>query len=140
MDRNIYETIIIFDPTTDTRTINSFKDMCQRFTGDALKIKFEDMGEKELAYPFKRDERETKRGHFIMIIWKGIIANVSELERHMRLRDEVLKFMTVKREDEELEEYESLRDEFRISSELEPATTVKSEQDAWDKIFNSKGE
>lgn len=98
---NTYETIIIFDPTKYKDQIEIFRDMCQEFTGKKYKIKEEQLGVKKLAYPIR--EKFTK-GYYVIFTWQGIPSNVSELERCMHLNKNVLKFITVKKEDAELEE------------------------------------
>ena len=121
-----YETLIIFDPTDkalDTN-INKFKDMCQEFSKKyKRKIKFDRLGEKKLAYKLK-DKYET--GYYVQIFWQGTNEDVADLERHLRIDDDVLKFMTVKNlEDVELEEL----------TEDDVTTTEQDKPDALDVLL-----
>lgn len=100
---NTYETIIILDPSNYKDSVKVFRDMCQEFT-KGYKIKEDDLGVKKLAYPLK--EEKFTEGYYVMFIWMGTPENVAELERCMRINDNVLKFITIKRDEaeDELEE------------------------------------
>ena len=99
-----YETVIIFNSKSKTLkdSITLLSDVCQTLTGSKYKIKVEDIGEKTLAYEIKSH----KSGYYVLLTWKGTPDNVSELERNLRINDDVLKFITVIKEDEELEEFQ----------------------------------
>lgn len=119
--RHSYETVIIFDPLSYEESYNKFRDMCQRFTGKKHTITEDKLGVKKLAYPLR--EGKFKEGYYAVLTWIGDIDQVSELERNMRIDDNVLKFMTVKRDDDE--EYEE---------EVVPAAgdAEESEQSSYD--------
>ena len=134
-----YETVVICNPDKYTDIIDILSSACKDFSAEyKRKAKIEKQGIKTLAYPIKRDTGEFTKGHYTLFTWRGTPQNVIELERIMRIHDEVLKFMTVKLDDTDdiLEDYS--RDDYATSHELEP--TAKSEQDvsqdAWDKIFS----
>jgi small subunit ribosomal protein S6 len=99
---NTYETIIILDPSNHKDSAKVFRDMCQKFTKE-YKIKEDYLGVKKLAYPLREKFTE---GYYVMFVWMGTPENVAELERHMRIDDNVLKFLTVRNEEAgyELEE------------------------------------
>lgn len=100
-----YETLIIFKPDDKAlhKNINIFMDMCQEFSKKYKRIiKFDDIGEKKLAYKLK-DKYYT--GYYVQIFWRGTSNNTVELERCLRINDSVLKFMIVNNlDDVELEE------------------------------------
>lgn len=101
---NTYETVIILDPLNYKDSVKVFRDMCQEFT-KGYKIKEDDLGVKKLAYPLK--EEKFTEGYYVVFTWMGTSENVAKLERHMRIDDNVLKFITVRRDEEaeyELEE------------------------------------
>ncbi len=119
----MYETIIIFDKESYIENIKIFKDMCQKFTGSEYIIREDLIGVKKLAYEIKTHTE----GYYVVYKWLGLPENVAELERRLRINDSVLKFITVKQNDEDVDEEDSdkdyLRDEFIISQGLK-----KSEQ------------
>ncbi len=65
-------------------------------------IKAENWGKKKLAYEIKHD----RRGTFTLLQFEASGNVVSELERLYRLEDSVLKFLTVKVDEEDLKEPE----------------------------------
>ena len=101
-----FETVIIFNPKNYADSIKIFKDMCQEFTGTKYKIKMDDIGENSLAYPLKNGSFNT--GYYIVFTWQGTHTNVTELERHMRVNDDVLKFMTVEIDSDKYTDWELL--------------------------------
>ena len=97
MSFDYYETIVILKPEGYEDSVNRIQSMCQDFTGKELKVDKEELGVRNLAYPIK--ETYTT-GYYVKYIWKGTAENVRELERCMRIDDTVLKFITVKTEEE----------------------------------------
>lgn len=99
---SIYETIIIFrttriDTTTLKESIDKFKDMIQSFS-KPKKIKMEELGEKKLAYEIKKETS----GYYVVFTWTTKTSeDVAELERQLRVDDHVLKFITVRQDDDE---------------------------------------
>lgn len=95
--KNIYETIIIFKPHYKDKV--TLKDKIQEyktfFLKKSHKIKFDEMGEKKLAYEMDGCES----GYYTLFIWEGTSEDVGEVERLMRIDDSVLKFLTVKQEE-----------------------------------------
>ena len=51
----------------------------------------EDLGRRKLAYPIKKETR----GHYSYLVYSGKGAVVAEMERHLRLHEHVLRFLTV---------------------------------------------
>lgn len=63
-------------------------------------VKVENWGKKKLAYEIKHD----RRGTYILLQFEAVQENVvSELERLYRLEDSVIKFLTVRVEEEALQ-------------------------------------
>lgn len=135
-----YETVAICDPKKYADIVDILSSMCIDFSAEyKRKAKIEKQGVKKLAYTFERASGNFTEGYYVIFTWRGTPQNVADLERTMRIHDEVLKFITVKLDDTDdcLEDY--VKDEYITSHELEPSAS-KSEQDvsqdAWDKIFN----
>lgn len=63
-------------------------------------VKVENWGKKKLAYEIKHD----RRGTYVLLQFESVQENVvSELERLYRLEDSVIKFLTVRVEEEALQ-------------------------------------
>jgi small subunit ribosomal protein S6 len=56
----------------------------------------EDWGKRKMAYPIRKESR----GHYTYLVYSGQPGVVHELERHLRLHDHVLRFLTVNLEEE----------------------------------------
>jgi len=56
----------------------------------------EDWGKRKLAYPIKKETR----GHYTYLVYTGTSEIVHEIERNLRLHDQVLRFLTVNLETE----------------------------------------
>ena len=83
-------------------------------------IEVNDIGKKKLAYPIKKKFTE---GYYAVFTWRGKPENVVELERQLRTNDDVIKFITVKLD----EDAEPTKEE--DDSQADTLTKVKSEQD-----------
>ena len=63
--------------------------------GGGIRIKREDWGVRRLAYPVKNQPK----GHYFLLDFVGTAQIVAELERHMRMLEDVHRFLTVKTDD-----------------------------------------
>ncbi len=88
-----YETIVIIDPDLgkDARAklFEQVRDQIDQFSGRL--IKFDEWGNRQLAYKIKKKPR----GHFVRLDYCGTIKLVDEMERRFKINDSFLKFMTV---------------------------------------------
>jgi len=102
---NTFETIIIFSMKPDLETVHKaiekFHKIIQSYS-NVKKVKIDDMGEKKLAYELKGN----KTGYYVVFYYQADPTNITGLERRLRIDDNVLKFMTVKINDLEGDEYE----------------------------------
>jgi|GEM_PF-58545 len=99
MSMGRYEIIYILAPNTPEDTMN---DLVTRFegeitSGEGVLLRVEKWGRKKLAY----EVRKFREGFFVLFVADCEGAVVTELERRFRMTDSVIKFMTV-RIDEEL--------------------------------------
>ena len=131
---NTYETIIILDPSNYKDSVKVFRDMCQEFTKE-YKIKEDYLGVKKLAYPLK--EEKFTEGYYVRFVWMGTSENVAELERHMRIDDNVLKFLTVRNEEAgyDLEELEEMPAEDDAGKSEQSSYNPNSQVDALDVLL-----
>ena len=87
-----YETLFIVNPVHSSRN----PELCERFRGvlegqGATVTHFEEWGMRDLAYPIEKQGR----GFYNLVQYKASAGTSDELERLMRLSDEVMRCMTV---------------------------------------------
>ena len=110
-----YETIYIVDPNIDAESLD---DVATKFLGLITKlkgtiIKISDWGKRKLAYEVKRFDK----GYYFVLDFCGLPESVKELERNLKLDDRVLKYLTVKIDDDV--DPESLKEEEVVEEEEE---------------------
>ncbi len=88
-----YETIYILRPNVDNETaekvVGRARDVVKRLGGTLTKL--DNWGKRRLAYPIEKN----RRGIFVYLKYVGFGDLVAELERNLRLLDEVVRFQTV---------------------------------------------
>ena len=88
-----YETIYILRPDVDNavaeKVVDRAKDVIARLDGTLTKL--DNWGKRKLAYPIQK----SNRGIFVYLKYVGYGDLVAELERNLRLLDEVVRFQTV---------------------------------------------
>jgi len=88
-----YETIYILRSDVDSagaeKVVDRAKDVIARLEGTLTKL--DNWGKRKLAYPI----RKSNRGIFVYLKYVGYSDLVAELERNLRLLDEVVRFQTV---------------------------------------------
>jgi small subunit ribosomal protein S6 len=88
-----YETIVIVHPSLSQEDRQPFFDKLTNLIPEpqGLLIKFDQWGQRRLAYEIKKQTR----GFYVLAEYCGDGALVKELERNLRLDDRALKYMTV---------------------------------------------
>ncbi len=93
-----YESVVILDPDMpddDTKSFTErFSSVITSSGGDIIKI--EDWGTKRLAYLVKKKER----GRYILFDFVGTSELIREIERQFKISEEVMKFLSVKIDDQ----------------------------------------
>lgn len=88
-----YETIYILRPDVDNamaeHIIERLKEVISRLDGTLTKL--DNWGKRKLAYPIEKNTR----GIFVYLKYVGFNDLVAELERNLRLLDDVMRFQTV---------------------------------------------
>ncbi len=88
-----YETVVILNPDLKdqarTDLLDRFKNIISKENG--ILVDLDEWGNKKLAYEIKKK----LRGFYVCITYGGTGDLVQELERKLRLSDDVLKFMTL---------------------------------------------
>ncbi|OGR22894.1 MAG: 30S ribosomal protein S6 [Desulfobacterales bacterium RIFOXYA12_FULL_46_15] len=88
-----YETVFISDPDIQDQTRTDLFDKVRNIIAkeNGYLIDFDDWGSKKLSYEIKKK----LRGHYVCVTYGGSGQLVKELERNMRLSDDIMKFMTI---------------------------------------------
>lgn len=89
-----YEVMFIIDPDATGEDITRINENLQQTIVDlgGTITKNEDMGRRTLAYPIGRKTE----GHYTLFEIDGSGREIAELERRMRVNDQVLRYMTVR--------------------------------------------
>ncbi len=94
---NKYESVIIIKPSLDEEEINNItqkvKDIIEE-NGSVTKV--EKMGMKKLAYEIKKN----KEGYYIIIYFEADPSIILEIERYYRITENIIKFLTVRNDNE----------------------------------------
>jgi len=93
---NKYETIFIVNPEVAEEGI---KALIQKFSdiinSDGKVLEVEEMGKKKLAY----DIQKHQEGYYVVIHFEAKPELIKELERVYRITDDVMKFLTTRKEE-----------------------------------------
>ena len=113
-----YETIYIVHPDVVgdgyTAVVDKFKGVLTDQGGNVVKV--DEWGTRKLAYPVKKQGR----GTYVLMAYEAGADMIAELERRMRLDDQVIKFQTLLLE-EGLEEAAPAAEEGATGEEAEAA-------------------
>jgi small subunit ribosomal protein S6 len=118
---NHYETIYIINPTLDDEAlkeaIDKFSNLIKKLKGSIVKVN--EWGKRKLAYEVKRFDK----GHYVVLDFCALPKIVTELERNLKLDDRILKYLTVK-----------------IDENVNPKDLVSEEQETEDTVEESHNE
>ncbi len=121
-----YETVFILDPDVKDQARTDLFDRVKNIITkeNGIHLDFDAWGNKKLAYEIKKK----LRGFYVCITYGGTGSLVKELERNLRLSDDVLKFMTLLLSDdvtvEQLEE-EAKENQDKLSEKTESESVEK---------------
>ncbi len=91
---NCYETLFVVKPTLTEEEIASqiakVKDVLAKEGAELVGT--DDMGMKKLAYPVQKNNR----GYYTVLFYKAEGTVIDELERNLKINEDVIKFLTVK--------------------------------------------
>ena len=106
MSDRLYEILFIADPNLGEPEVDALTTTVQGYVEkEGAKVqKVEKWGKKRLAYLVKKQ----REGSYVLLTVEGKAAIIKELERRIRVTDGVLKFITV-RVDEELKKADRRR-------------------------------
>jgi small subunit ribosomal protein S6 len=102
----LYEVLFIIAPTTEEGDINALiAQLSDVATNQGAKVlKTDRLGRRKLAYPIKKFHE----GHYVVLTIEGTGAEITEIERRMRVTDAIIRYLTV-RIDEDLKRAEKFR-------------------------------
>ena len=105
-EKRIYEVVFIVDPSTQDEDLKRLTDGLQGIVTDqgGTVTKSEVMGRRQLAYRIGR----SNEGIYVLFEVEGTGKEIAELERRMRVNDQVMRYLTV-RVDEERRRAEKLK-------------------------------
>jgi len=105
-EKRIYEVVFIIDPDTPDEDIKRLTENLQGIITDqgGTITKSEIMGRRQLAYQIGRKNE----GVYVLFEVEGTGREIAELERRMRVSDQVIRYLTV-RVDEERRRAEKLK-------------------------------
>lgn len=93
---NKYETVIILGKNLNEKEIDEVNNKLVDVIEQNGKVEqIEKLGLKKLAYEI----RKQKEAYYVVLTYKTIPDTIRELERVMRITDEILKFITIRRDD-----------------------------------------
>ena len=93
-DKRTYELMFIVDPDAGDEDVVKLSEGVQKIiTGQGGSItKIEMMGKRRLAYEINHK----KDGTYVLLEVEGSGAEIAEVERRMRVNDQILRYMTVR--------------------------------------------
>ena len=119
-----YETLFVVKPTlTDEETaaqIAKIKDVLAQEGAELVATN--DMGMRKLAYAVEKHNR----GYYTVLFYKGEGTVINELERNLKINEDVIKFLTVKyTKNKELAQFDKLVAQANKNAETAKAAPVE---------------
>lgn len=121
-EKRIYEVVFIINPEAGEDEVMRLSESMQKIiTGQGGTItKTEMMGRRQLAYEINHK----KDGTYVLLEVEGSGAEIAELERRMRVNDQILRYMTI-RVDEARRRADKLRDRRARKATKQPGSKSK---------------
>ena len=94
METRNYETVFITSPNATEQRLSEINTKNQQIieSSQGKILHLDDWGKKKLAYPIRKEFK----GHYFCLTYKADTKCVAELERNMRINEDVVRFLTVK--------------------------------------------
>ncbi|MDR0548140.1 MAG: 30S ribosomal protein S6 [Deltaproteobacteria bacterium] len=88
-----YETLILLSPNLGKPELSDFITKIDGILaqGQGKIVRFEDWGRRRLAYPVKKE----LYGNYVLYDYQGLPTLASELERNLKIDEQVFKFLTM---------------------------------------------
>ena len=92
---NKYESIIIINPNCTDEAVKALEDKFTGLINENGKVEsVENLGKKKLAYDIKKNSEAI----YMLFNFESKPEAIAEIERNYRITDDILKFITVKKE------------------------------------------
>jgi small subunit ribosomal protein S6 len=93
-EKRAYEILLIVDSETPDDEFKRLTEMLQQIITDqgGTIIKTDNMGRRQLAYPINRKSE----GNYLLFEVEGTGREIAELERRMRVNDQIVRYLTVR--------------------------------------------
>ena len=117
---NCYETLFVVKPTLTEEEIAAqiakVKDVLTKVEAELLAT--DEMGMRRLAYPVEKNER----GYYTILFYKANGDAIAEIERNLKINEEIIKFLTVK--------YSNQKELAQFEKQVAAANKSKAEEPA----------
>jgi small subunit ribosomal protein S6 len=122
---NCYETLFVVKPTLTEEEIKSqierVKAVLEKEGAELLAT--DDMGMRKLAYPVEKNSR----GYYSVLYFKASGQTIAELERNLKINEEVIKFLTIRyTKTKEMAQFNKLVD--AANKTAKPTEVAKAEE------------
>ena len=126
-EKRTYEVIFIIDPDADEAEVMRMTEAVQKIITDqgGSITKTEMMGKRQLAYEISH----RRAGIYVLLEVDGSGKEIAELERRMRVNDRIIRYMTV-RVDEDRRRAQKLKDRRARKAERKPTRGAAKAQAA----------
>lgn len=116
-EKRTYEIVFIVDPDAEDAEVMRLTEAAQKIITDqgGSIVKTEMMGRRQLAYEINH----RRDGVYVLLEVEGSGAEIAELERRMRVNDRILRYMTI-RVDEDRRRAQKLKDRRARKAERRP--------------------
>jgi len=130
-EKRIYEVVFIINPEAGDDEVMRLNEGVQKIiTSQGGSItKTEIMGRRQLAYEINHK----KDGTYVLLEVEGSGAEIAELERRMRVNDQILRYMTI-RVDEARRRADKLKDRRARKAAKQPGSKKKQSASASDEL------
>ncbi len=130
-EKRIYEVVFIINPEAGDDEVMRLNEGVQKIiTSQGGSItKTEIMGRRQLAYEINHK----KDGTYVLLEVEGSGAEIAELERRMRVNDQILRYMTI-RVDEARRRADKLKDRRARKAAKQPGSKKKQSASAADEM------
>jgi small subunit ribosomal protein S6 len=126
-EKRTYEVVFIIDPDAEDTEVMRLTESIQKIITDqgGSITKTEMMGKRQLAYEINH----RRDGIYVLLEVEGSGAEIAELERRMRVNDRILRYMTI-RVDEDRRRAEKLKARRARKAEKRPTAGKKRTEES----------
>jgi len=130
-EKRIYEVVFIINPEAGDDEVMRLNEGVQKIiTSQGGSVtKTEIIGRRQLAYEINHK----KDGTYVLLEVEGSGAEIAELERRMRVNDQILRYMTI-RVDEDRRRADKLKDRRARKAAKQPGSKKKQSASASDEM------